>query len=295
MTFNPECNETGGYAFQPPGGPPATLTDLTSTSNGDRYAVGFNQSGWVIGKFLPTGAPAHNFGHQGYVTFAEQSAFGSGNGRAYAVSATNSGDVFVLGSDAGGAKSKSLLMALTSHGSLDKAFGHGGVIATALPLGAENLTMARTDGGELLVGGSATPDESTTCMIFHIREYQPTGAPAREFRPIIGYGDGAKSTSCREGNAQIPQFDSAKLTSIVTLPSGGFIAVGVGSGQDPTQSGGFMCWHEADGDLDADVGSNESGVSDVSGRTGLERTDRRRGRTGRRIRCRDVQLAWRLA
>jgi hypothetical protein len=156
-------------------------------------------------------------------------------------------------------------MALTSHGSLDEAFGHGGVIATALPPGAEDLTMARTDGGELLVGGSATPDESTTCMIFHIREYQPTGAPAREFRPIVGYGDGAKSTSCREGNAQIPQFDSAKLTSIVTLPSGGFIAVGVGSGTDPTQSGGFMCWHEADGALDADVGSNESGVMTFPG------------------------------
>ena len=39
-----DCNIATG-PFQPPGEPTTTLNDLTSTANGDRYAVGFNQGG----------------------------------------------------------------------------------------------------------------------------------------------------------------------------------------------------------------------------------------------------------
>ena len=88
-------------------------------------------------RFLRTGKADPTFGTHGYQTVAEPSPGGSGDGEAYSVAVTDSGRVFVLGSEGGGVKTRPLLMALTSNGFLDKSFGIDGVVPTKLPLGRD--------------------------------------------------------------------------------------------------------------------------------------------------------------
>jgi uncharacterized delta-60 repeat protein len=255
-TFSP--SGMSSIALQSPSGT-ATLAALAIGPNGDIYAAGHSQSGWVVARFLPRGALDQSFGSGGYATITEAGLQSVVHNNAYAssIAVAPSGKIFVFGNDNNpGCCGKSLLIALRGDGSLDPTFGNHGVVTADQGVYAASLTM--THDGHLLLGSSpAGGAAQVPCSEFTLEEYRSSGLRESRFTKVVGTGTGA---FCPGVTTKIPGFDFAHLTSVLALPGGDFFAFGFAfTDTNPVaiaghRYGAFLVKYHADGSIDPSFG-----------------------------------------
>ena len=257
MGFSATCRPIQPGLGNPLGTPlgtpdsPVRLTALAIGPKGYIYAAGADATGWVVARFKANGSTDTNFGQNGYISneAASTSSDPLPSGAAAAITVADNGDIFVLGTSG----RNIVLIKLTPTGSREPKFGAHGVVTTDLGPSAGTVTMALTsDGHHLLLGSNEAPNDSTDCA-FTIEEYGSSGVrvPKRDFRTIVGAGRGV---GCNTANTTIPPFPFAQLTSLLSLPDGDFLAIGLGS-SDATPplslySDAFFCWYDSNGLLE---------------------------------------------
>jgi serine/threonine protein kinase len=240
---------------------PAPLPSITAIAvddtSGDVYAAGYDQGGWIVIRYQPSGGLDPTFGIGGFVvhpTASSGSASAAGGWPTGIVETASR--VYVVGVDGGShASSRTVLVSLLKNGTADPQFNSAaskGVLITGAGPGSGGQTLAVTPVGSLLAGGSYA---DMGCGIFSIDEYQPTGRPVASFQPISVSGTG---TDCG-GSPVIPGFTAAQLVSIVPLSDESFDAVGYAFVADSSGSGlgnltGFVARFRPNGSLDTSFG-----------------------------------------
>jgi hypothetical protein len=177
-----------------------------------------------VAQFLPDGKLDPTFGSGGYVIHTAASKPSDGNpdagpgnipyGEATAISVAKSGEVFVFGFNSlVHVEATNTLIALRANGSLDPAFGQQGVVTTDLHSNLGGLMIPTADG-HLLLGSNV---DFMGCADFSIEKYRSSGVRDQSFTTVHG-GDYYIST-------RIPGYQSAQLVTLLTLPSGDFVAL----------------------------------------------------------------------
>jgi uncharacterized delta-60 repeat protein len=229
LALHPNCtlNQTFNQSPSPTSSGAISLTSLTVGPTGAIYAAGSDGAGWVVARYLPTGALDPTFGKGGLVVHPEAGSGTQTVGAPTKIIASRSGETFVFGND-GGAHccAQSLLIALRPDGSPDSAFGAHGIVTTDLASGSYSQLMAQTGDGSLLVGDSYF---NMGCGFFTVDKYRSSGKRESSFRRISVTGTG---TTC-PGGTQIPGYTSAQLATLVPLPGNQFVAIGYAASTQP--------------------------------------------------------------
>jgi uncharacterized delta-60 repeat protein len=158
----------------------------TGTGNDGKIVVaGYgNPTGFAqvfeLARFNPDGSADNTWGGSGLVTISTSSA---NNSAAYAVAIQSDGKVVAAGRSKTG---NDFQFALTRHntdGSLDSAFGSGGIVTTSVGGGSDNLYgMALQSNGNIVVAGSAS-DATKGHSDFAAARYIGTTTSTRALTP----------------------------------------------------------------------------------------------------------------
>jgi uncharacterized delta-60 repeat protein len=139
---------------------------------------------FALVRYLSNGMPDLAFGSGGKVITNV-----AGDEIAAAVAVQPDGKILLAGSFAAGSSSQILLLRYNSNGSLDRAFGADGVVATTFPgdLAAAGYGMAlQADGRIIVVGATARPNQTAEMAVLR---YLPSGVLDASFN-----GDGRVRT-----------------------------------------------------------------------------------------------------
>ncbi|HEY6765183.1 MAG TPA: delta-60 repeat domain-containing protein [Candidatus Sulfotelmatobacter sp.] len=139
-------------------------------SNGDIVVAGTASSGidqsgeFALARFLPTGKLDTTFGQGGLVTTLPTGGFPTVS----ALLVQPNGQILIAGSADSGLKkvqSPTILVRYNSNGSLDPAFGAGGIVEEPTPVLAPSAMAQLSDGSYLVAAGASSAQFSSTGVL----------------------------------------------------------------------------------------------------------------------------------
>lgn len=155
-------------------GSSSLATELALQSDGKLVAVGRSDGRFVLTRHNTNGSLDLTFGQGGIVT----TLFPEGESRARGVVIQPDGKIIAAGAAGQFSGGVMALARYSSDGSLDSAFGSGGLVTTSIESGAGAADVALQGDGRIVAGGTAITDFGPT---FALARYTSAGSPDRRF------------------------------------------------------------------------------------------------------------------
>ena len=220
-----------------------------------------HDSGFGLARYTSDGVLDQSFGNKGLVvTRSTQRSF-----VANALALQPDGGILVAGmvSDLATASLQLAVARYTADGSVDDAFGSGGIAATPVgTAGAAANTLALRPDGRIVVAGTAYA-RGTTSDQFVLACFTPAG------KLDLSFGtDGLVQTHVGASGAAVQ--------SLALQPDGKILVVGTAFSNGPTDDDFALVRYTPDGQLDAQLGSGgivttDFGSNEVGARPSLDR------------------------
>ena len=220
------------------------------SNSGDILVTGITSGDHIyVAEYNTDGTLNTSFGTAGIVVVSSGSSE-----EAYAISALSDGTILVSGHVTISREGVQIeLIKLNADGSLDTAFGTGGIVNTQIGAYAEARSMAVLSTGKILVGGQGTDTggHEDVCLV----EYN---------------GDGSLDTAFGSGGIVLKQIGAYSEAYSMAVTTGGTILVG-GWGTD---TGGHqemvLAEFNGDGSMDTSFGSGGIVVHEIGAYTGID-------------------------
>jgi len=138
------------------------------------------------------------------------------------------------------------------HGSLDQAFGNGGIVTTAIGRWSEADALVIQPDGKLLVAGETSGDRVSPWCAFALVRYNPDGSLDTDF------GKGGEVTTAGP-------YGCSSVDALVLQPDGKLVAAGFSEQTSTKRSVGLLVRYNPDGSIDRSFGTRGKVVTADAG------------------------------